>query len=125
MDLAVKILMVFGGGGLGAVCRYLLESHFRADVITWIINTLGCLIMGLCFGYLMVSPWSSARKETLYLLAMSGFIGGFSTVAHFALITVNYWRHSELMTGLAYCFFSIVAALLFCWVGIVIGSKLG
>lgn len=124
MDLFIKILLVFGAGGTGAVCRYLLESYFRADTITWIINTLGSLLMGFFFGYLLVSPWSSEKKEMLYLLAMSGFIGGFSTIAHFALITVNYWRDNAILSGISYCLLSVVAALLFCWVGIILGSKL-
>lgn len=124
MDIFLKIILVFASGGAGAVCRFLLESYFRADTITWIINTLGSLLMGIFFGYLLVSPWSSERKELLYLLGMSGFIGGFSTIAHFALITVNYWRDGALLSGISYCLLSVVAALLFCWVGILLGSRL-
>lgn len=124
MDLLTKILLVFLSGGAGASCRYLLESHFRSDVITWIINTFGSLVMGILFGYLLVSPWGSEKKEMLYILGMSGFIGGFSTIAHFALITVNYWRENAIMAGISYCLLSVVAALLFCWVGIILGSRL-
>lgn len=122
-DLIWKMLMVFAGGGIGASSRFLLEDTFKSSVGTWLINTIGCLLMGFMFGWLTVSTMAEGRKATLYLLTMSGFVGGFSTFSHFILIAVNYFRGGEPGWALGYLLVTVASGLVCCLAGIFLGAK--
>ena len=123
MNLLIKLLLVAGGGAFGCMCRYLLESAVKSSLITWVINTLGSFIMGVLSGWMTVSLMSSDRKSLVYLLLMSGFCGGFSTFAHFSIITVNYFRDGAVGLGLGYIFLTIVAGLACCFGGYWLGTR--
>ena len=67
--------------GLGAVCRYLLDSWINSRTScsiphsTWIINTLACFLGGL-----LAATFAQGSLDTSYSLYLStGFLGGFST----------------------------------------------
>ena len=79
------ILLVFFGGGLGAVCRYLVTTQVGArfgtvfPFGTLTVNTVGSFLMGLVMGVLLLlaeqhqfaaGPWK--------LLLTVGFLGGFT-----------------------------------------------
>lgn len=123
MSILIKLLIVAGGGATGTICRYLLETHFKSQIITLIINSLGSFLMGLFVGWLMVSGMSADRKTALSILLMSGFCGGFSTFAHFAMVSVNYLRTNDVMTGIGYVFITMLAGLLLCFAGFLLGSR--
>ncbi len=124
MDMLIKLLMVAAGGALGTICRYLLESTFKSNLITWSINTMGSFLMGLLFGWMLMSSMSAGRKDALYLLLMSGFCGGFSTFAHFAIISVNYFRDGAIAAGVGYVLVTMLAGLVCCFAGFLIGTKI-
>lgn len=123
-SLALKLLLVATGGAIGSVIRYLLESHINARVITAVINTLGSFLMGMFTGWLLASAMAQDKKMLLSALLMSGFCGGFSTFAHFATITMNYLRDGAIYAGIGYIFITIVAGLVFCFGGFLIGTRL-
>lgn len=124
MSLIVKLLLVAAGGSVGAILRYLLESRFNSVIITAVINCVGSLLMGFFFGWLMASAMAAERKTMFSILLMSGFCGGFSTFAHFAMITVNYFRQGSMMAGVSYIFITMIAGLMCCWIGFLLGSRL-
>lgn len=83
------VLLVFLGGGLGAVSRWLLSvgvqslaekttlKHFPWGIIT--CNLIGCLLIGMIFGV-----FSNREHPTwLFPLAVTGFLGGFTTFSAF------------------------------------------
>lgn len=122
-DLILKMLMVFVGGGAGAATRFLLEDTLKTSVGTWLINTIGCLLMGFLFGWLTASTMAEGRKATLYLLTMSGFVGGFSTFSHFILIAVNYFRGGQPGLASGYLLITVACGLVCCFAGIFSGAK--
>ncbi len=84
-----SILLVFLGGGLGAVSRWGLSTgvqslaektalkHFPWGILA--CNLLGCLLVGTLFG-------AFAQREHpawLFPLAVTGFLGGFTTFSAF------------------------------------------
>lgn len=81
-----QILLVFLGGGIGSVFRYLLGkgiNHYFSLIFplgTFIANILGCLLIGVVFG--LVSK-SKVNAEWVLLLT-TGFCGGFTTFSSFA-----------------------------------------
>jgi CrcB protein len=88
----MNILIVFLGGGFGAVCRYLFGIGFvRATgpgqpyLATFLINVIGSLLMGLLIGALTKI---SGAPDRVRLLLGVGVLGGFTTFSSFSLEAV-------------------------------------
>ncbi len=80
-----QALLVFLGGGLGSVARYLLSLRFNnyENAIpygTLLANVLGSLFIGIIFGYMLKTGNLSERNS---LLLATGFCGGFTTFSTF------------------------------------------
>lgn len=129
MSIWIKILIVGVFGGIGAVCRLLIENAVRTTGLwmgfsTWIINTLGCLLIGLFAGWLLSSPWSAEAKTAFALATMTGFCGGFSTFSSFTLDCVKYFEAGHFGTWLIFGSLTVFCGLFFCALGYWVGSKL-
>lgn len=123
MTLLVKLLLVAGGGAVGSVVRYIFESHFHTAIVTAVINILGSFLMGLFAGWVAAGVMGADRKALVSALLMSGFCGGFSTFAHFAIITVNYFRQDAMLTTFGYILITVVSGLLCAFAGYWIGTR--
>lgn len=91
-----QLLLVFLGGGFGSMLRYLISRIFNAYfqyffLGTFLVNILGCLLMGLILGLSLKGDYLS-QNQTLVLA--TGFCGGFTTFSAFA-----YEKHSLLTSG--------------------------
>ena len=91
-----QILLVFLGGGLGSVLRYIIGKYLNnaengIPYGTFVTNILGSLLIGLILGF-------AAKNDTLsqnqILLLATGFCGGFTTFSTFA-----YENHVFLKSG--------------------------
>ena len=87
------IILVFFGGGTGAVARYLfgsafgrLTAHAWPWAATWAINVLGSLAMGVLIGALALK--GGGDQERWRLLLGVGVLGGFTTFSAFSLDAV-------------------------------------
>ena len=90
------VLLVFFGGGLGSVSRYLLGKWLNnlENAIpygTLLSNLLGSLLIGIVLGYIAKTTQVSENQT---LLLATGFCGGFTTFSAFA-----YENHIFLKTG--------------------------
>lgn len=79
------VLLIFLGGGVGSVLRYLISSYFNSSEThlylgTFLVNIIGCLILGIILGLSLKYNWMST--ETTLLLGV-GFCGGFTTFSSF------------------------------------------
>ena len=91
------LFLVFVGGGLGAVCRYLSTTSIGAvfgssfPFGTLFVNTLGSLLMGFIMGILLLiaERTGALLSEPMRLLLTVGFLGGFTTFSSFSLETVT------------------------------------
>ena len=93
-------LLVFVGGGLGAVARYFVSlaatRAFGASFPwgTFGINVSGSLLMGLIAGFIFgrgsPAAWDNAR-----LFLTSGILGGYTTFSAFSLDTILLWERGE------------------------------
>lgn len=124
----LDILWVFLGGGAGAVCRHLIELSMRytgawLGTAVWIINTVGCFIIGIIAGYLMTSTLAPASKHTIYILTVVGFCGGFTAFSSFTLDCVKYFTEGKVGAALVYITLTMLAGLFSTGVGVWAGTK--
>lgn len=94
----VNILAVAGGGGLGAMLRYLTVVAgtrlfgTKFPVGTVAVNLVGCFAAGLLVGLL------EERLElspAAHLLIFTGFLGGFTTLSAFSVDTMTFLRSGD------------------------------
>ncbi len=90
------ILLVFLGGGVGSVLRYVTGIYLNSEQSgipygTFAANILGSLIIGIILG---LSLKNELLSQNLVLLLATGFCGGFTTFSAFA-----YENHVFLKAG--------------------------
>ena len=104
-------LLVFVGGGAGAVLRWLvgrlaLLTGQAPPLATLAVNLVGCLIMGL------VAGWATHRgmAEPTRVFLMTGLLGGFTTFSAFSLDALTLFQRGAVGAALAYAAASLVGA---------------
>lgn len=119
----IKDLLLVGvGGGIGSMLRY-LTSRFSVRFIssewalvgTFIVNVVGCFIIGLLAGWLLFNMYKS---QQLPLLLVTGFCGGYTTFSAFAFENVQLLQSGHLFYSILYIIASISVGLLAVWGGI-------
>lgn len=111
------LLIVFLGGGSGAVCRYLLTGIIGARLGTGFpygtmaVNTAGSFLIGLITFYFAYGH-NIAVPEPLRLLAVVGFLGGFTTFSSFALESLTLAQNQSVGTAAANVAGNVVFTLL-------------
>lgn len=91
-----QLLLVFLGGGLGSVLRFLVGKYFNSTENgipygTFAANILGSLLIGIVLG---LAAKNNTLSQNQTLLLATGFCGGFTTFSTFA-----YENHLFLKSG--------------------------
>ncbi len=117
----MHLLMVFLGGGLGSVLRYLIkilcEKNFGVFYPwgTFSVNILGSLILG--FAFTVILSKVNALDTNMKLFLTVGFAGGFTTFSTFSLESVTLIKEGFLGTSIIYMFSSLILGLLAVFAG--------
>lgn len=116
-----KLLLVFIGGGLGAMSRFLLTTALAGKLGNFPLGTLtanliGSLFMGLVIGLL------AGRYESVRLFVAVGFLGGFTTFSSFSAETLSLIQSGQIFTAAANVIVSVVAGLVACFIGLKLGG---
>ena len=116
-----KLLLVFIGGGLGAVSRFLVTTALAGKLGNFPLGTLaanffGCLLMGLLVGAL------AGRFESVRLFVAVGFLGGFTTFSSFSAETLALIHGGQIFSAVTNVVVSVAAGLAACAVGMKISG---
>lgn len=116
-------LIVFAGGGLGAVVRHLVNQmitrfagiEFPLGVM--LINISGSFVMGLAaafFAFKADASWS----QPIRLFITTGILGGYTTFSAFSLDVALLWERGEPLQALIYVLGSVVLSVLGLFAGL-------
>jgi CrcB protein len=109
-----SLLVVAGGGALGAVARYLVyivAGHvfgIQFPYGTLIVNILGSFIMG-ALTETMALVWSASNEMRLFLAV--GFLGAFTTFSSFSLDFAVLYERGQLLLCMVYVGVSVVCSI--------------
>ena len=114
-----NILLVFLGGGMGSVLRFLLAKYLNNSpegwpVGTFLANILGSLLIGVVLG--LASKNILTQNQT-FLLA-SGFCGGFTTFSTFAYENQLFLKSGDFLSFALYTIASFVVGFLAVFLGL-------
>ena len=107
-------LLVFVGGGMGAICRHFINTIFGRlfgtsfPYHTFFINVTGSIVMGLIAGYLAFKGGSSQHAR---LFIMTGILGGYTTFSAFSLDAALLYERGAVGLAVVYVLGSVVLAL--------------
>lgn len=114
-------------GGFGAALRFMVDGLVKAHtrvafpVGTWLINVSGSLVLGLLAGLVL----ASAMGAPLYLVAGTGFLGGYTTFSTASFESVRLLQERRYLASLAngpgMAVLCVAAAALGYWVGMLAG----
>ena len=116
-----NILLVGFGGALGSICRYLGHKYLLQlyphsfPIGTFIVNILGCFLIGLFFG---LAGKHEYFTPDLRLLLMTGFCGGFTTFSAFTLEGMQLLNQQRFLLFILYIVLSVLLGLMATFTGV-------
>ncbi len=119
--------LVFLGGGLGSVVRYLLGKWINAfasitfPIATLVINIIACLVLGFVIGLADHKQLLSASSRLFWTVGFCGGFSTFSTFSHESLVLVQSGMHFSM---LAYILLSLTLCAGATFVGLLIVNYL-
>jgi fluoride exporter len=121
----MNYLLVFLGGGVGAVARYWLQGvvyRFVGSAFpygTVAVNIIGCFCIGL---FMSIFEERFVVNPALRIFLTIGILGGFTTFSSFSFETLALLRDGELMLGVANVAVSVLTCLVATWIGLSVGK---
>lgn len=115
-------LIVFLGGGLGAMLRHGVNIASARQfgtafpVSTFAINVTGSLLMGLAAGYFAFRSAGIAQHWRLFLT--TGVLGGYTTFSAFSLDAAVLWERGAMAPAALYVAGSVALSLLGVFAGL-------
>lgn len=115
----MNLVIIFFGGGAGALLRYALLDSLSYDQNTNIIliNFIGCFFMGALFAYFI-------DKGEFYTLFSIGVLGSFTTMSAFTHNTFELILDSKYLNALLYSITMVAICLLANIIGYFLFKKL-
>jgi fluoride exporter len=116
-------ILVGIGGFIGSLSRYgfnVLFKSFAYPASTFLVNIIGCLIIGVIAA---LSQKLSISNDLKFFVA-TGFCGGFTTFSAFALENQKLFSEGNYSLALAYIIASVIIGILMVYLGYFFGSKI-
>ena len=109
------ILIIWIGGGLGSVMRYLAQLGMSKLMTvtfpagTLLVNITGCFMIGLLYG--LADKYAALTTEWRLFL-VTGLCGGYTTFSSFSYEGISLFRQGNYTYFILYILLSVVAGLL-------------
>jgi len=121
MESWKALFLVAVGGAFGSMARYRLSGWILHQAVDWrfpigtfVVNVLGCLVVGVLGGLAVKEDYFSAEMR---LLLFTGVMGGFTTFSAFGLETFYLLRRGEYWIAGGNMVLSVVLGMLALWAG--------
>lgn len=117
----MKFLMVFIGGGLGALIRYIFNlitpNSFYLPCATLFANFFGCLFATIVFVYFAMKI---ELNPALKVFLITGFCGGLSTLSALSIELLHFIQSDEYLRAALYLLSTIIVCTIAVLLGILI-----
>ena len=116
----IECLFVGLGGALGSICRYILGLVIitkEYPYITFIINFVGAILIGIITGYIDKNMLVS---KNMILFLKIGVCGGFTTFSTFSLETLTLLENNKYLMASIY----IISSVFLCILGVYLGKQI-
>ena len=124
MDSLYNCLLVFIGGGLGALSRFGVQhlGIFDNDKYYYTvgINISGCIVIGILWAFFQ--HWNVAR--IWYLFAITGFLGGYTTYSAFTLDAMQLVQDGHWLRAAFYIGITLIGGLGGCALGLFVTERI-
>lgn len=114
------------GGSAGTLARFLVASAISSERYPWaitVVNASGALLFGVLWGAFDANGISKAW----YVLALTGFMGGYTTFSTWVFEVVRAAEQGRWAVSVSHVLVHLILGLALVWGGIVLGRhvKLG
>ncbi len=117
-----NLLIVFVGGGLGAMLRllgYVFIPGHNFPYATLFVNILGSIFIGIFFG---INIRHGFFSEDMKLFLATGICGGFTTFSAFSIENLGMIQQGKIAMAFLYITSSVLLALVATWIGFRLGN---
>jgi len=120
-----QVLLVFVGGGIGSVLRYVIGKAFSPLSVgfpwgTFSVNIIGSLSIGIFMGIALKNNYFS---ENQILLLVTGLCGGFTTFSAFAYENQQFLKDGDLTSFAIYSLGSLTLGILAVFLGLFVSKS--
>lgn len=121
-------ILVFLGGGIGSVCRFLVSRWITGIVApvfpygTFVVNITGCFLIGFLVFYFTEGRFGMATVPWRLFL-VTGICGGYTTFSAFSYENVTLLENKQILTFLAYTFASLAFGFIATYTGILLAKN--
>ena len=112
-------ILIFIGGGLGSVFRFLTSKYLEISKgsfpwATLIANFIGCFLIGLLLGWGLKNQ---NFRSDIFLFTTIGFCGGLTTFSTFSMENMLFLKSGDYFNFIAYSLLSLIGGILFVGLG--------
>ena len=118
----MNIILIFTGGGIGAVLRHLISSvlakpNAEFPIAILAVNILGSFLIGLFAG---LGKGVVESGMNLHMFFVIGILGGFTTFSAFSMEALTLLNQGKTMMALGYVLASVILSVLAAYIGLIL-----